>query len=128
MTAGEGSGGLVTFTRRFVSPFALPDWRGSKARLRRLKASPTGTIEDEGAGMLQVDFANAFVGGGVLGHGCVQEEIRFLICPELIASMLFTERLGETEASSFIVCHFSHSLFSKVCSTEIIVSPRQKIS
>ena len=50
--------------------------------------------------MLQVDFANAYVGGGVLGHGCVQEEIRFLICPELISSMLFTERLGDSEASS----------------------------
>ena len=37
-------------------------------------------------GMLEVDFANAYVGGGVLAHGCVQEEIRFLICPELIVS------------------------------------------
>jgi hypothetical protein len=26
-----------------------------------------GMIEDEGEGMLQVDFANKFVGGGVLG-------------------------------------------------------------
>ena len=34
--------------------------------------------------MLQVDFANKFIGGGVLGHGAVQEEIRFLICPELL--------------------------------------------
>ena len=96
----EGGRGLVTFTRRFVSPFALPDWRGSKVRLRRLKTCVRGRIEDEGEGMLQVDFANAYVGGGVLGHGCVQEEIRFLICPELISSMLFTERLGDSEASS----------------------------
>ena len=40
---------------------------------------------------LQVDFANKFVGGGVLGDGCVQEEIRFLINPELIVTRLFTE-------------------------------------
>ena len=46
---------------------------------------------------LQVDFANRFVGGGVLSHGCVQEEIRFLVCPELIASRLFTERLEDNE-------------------------------
>lgn len=46
---------------------------------------------------IQVDFANAYVGGGVLGHGCVQEEIRFLICPELIISRLFTERLQDNE-------------------------------
>ena len=44
----------------------------------------------------QVDFANKFVGGGVLGDGCVQEEIRFLINPELIVTRLFTEvRMSE---------------------------------
>ena len=37
------------------------------------------------------------MGGGVLGQGCVQEEIRFITCPELILSRLFTERLGDTE-------------------------------
>ena len=42
--------------------------------------------------MLEVDFANAFVGGGALSQGCVQEEIRFVICPELIIARLFTER------------------------------------
>jgi poly(ADP-ribose) glycohydrolase len=38
------------------------------------------------------------VGGGVLGRGCVQEEIRFVISPELIAARLFTEALDSTEA------------------------------
>jgi len=38
-----------------------------------------------------------FVGGGVLGQGLVQEEIRFTICPELIISRLFTEVLGDRE-------------------------------
>lgn len=38
------------------------------------------------------------VGGGVLGYGCVQEEIRFVICPELIVSRLFTEELSDGEA------------------------------
>ena len=47
--------------------------------------------------LFQVDFANRFIGGGVLGHGCVQEEIRFLICPELIVSRLFTEALDANE-------------------------------
>ena len=45
----------------------------------------------------QVDFANKFLGGGVLGHGCVQEEIRFLICPEMMVSRLFTEVLDKNE-------------------------------
>jgi len=47
---------------------------------------------------LQVDFANMYIGGGVLGRGCVQEEIRFVICPELILSLLFTEVLTDNEA------------------------------
>ena len=46
---------------------------------------------------LQVDFANKFVGGGVTSAGLVQEEIRFLINPELIVSRLFTEALGHDE-------------------------------
>jgi poly(ADP-ribose) glycohydrolase len=39
-----------------------------------------------------------YLGGGVLGHGCVQEEIRFVICPELMLSKLFTEELEPQEA------------------------------
>ena len=35
-----------------------------------------------GAGLLHADFANMFLGGGVFSGGCVQEEIRFAICPE----------------------------------------------
>lgn len=47
--------------------------------------------------LLQVDFANRMVGGGVTGLGLVQEEIRFLINPELIVSRLFTEALEHNE-------------------------------
>ncbi|NWT03683.1 PARG glycohydrolase, partial [Mionectes macconnelli] len=46
---------------------------------------------------LFVDFANRFVGGGVTGAGLVQEEIRFLINPELIVSRLITEVLDHNE-------------------------------
>ena len=45
-----------------------------------------------------MDFANKYLGGGVLGHGAVQEEIRFSICPELISSMLFMECMEANEA------------------------------
>ena len=34
----------------------------------------------------------------MLGEGCVQEEIRFVICPELLVSLLFTEVLEKNEA------------------------------
>lgn len=54
--------------------------------------------------MLQVDFANKFLGGGVLGQGCVQEEIRFVICPELMITKLFTEALTPHEALLIVGC------------------------
>ena len=46
---------------------------------------------------LIVDFANCYIGGGVLGKGCVQEEIMFLRYIEPIAAMLFTEKLEDRE-------------------------------
>lgn len=47
--------------------------------------------------MFQVDFANKYIGGGALGRGLVQEEIRFMVCPEMIVSRLFTEVLEKNE-------------------------------
>nr|XP_046257073.1 poly(ADP-ribose) glycohydrolase [Scatophagus argus]XP_046257074.1 poly(ADP-ribose) glycohydrolase [Scatophagus argus]XP_046257075.1 poly(ADP-ribose) glycohydrolase [Scatophagus argus]XP_046257076.1 poly(ADP-ribose) glycohydrolase [Scatophagus argus] len=87
--------GLVTFTRQMLNN--SPNWESSQTLLTRLHITCEGTIEDDGYGMLQVDFANRFVGGGVTGHGLVQEEIRFLINPELIVSRLFTEALESNE-------------------------------
>lgn len=87
--------GLVTFTRQGLTSF--PKWESSKAHLTHLHITCEGTIEDQGYGMLQVDFANRMVGGGVTGLGLVQEEIRFLINPELIVSRLFTEALEHNE-------------------------------
>ncbi|XP_019739042.1 poly(ADP-ribose) glycohydrolase isoform X2 [Hippocampus comes] len=87
--------GLVTFTRKSLDH--LPDWESSETLLTKLYITSEGTIEDDGYGMLQVDFANQFVGGGVTSSGLVQEEIRFLINPELIVSRLFTEALDHDE-------------------------------
>jgi hypothetical protein len=47
--------------------------------------------------VIEIDFANKRIGGGVLGIGCVQEEIRFVLSPELIVSLLFCETLDEKE-------------------------------
>lgn len=52
-----------------VALLLLLHWRGGGSLVQVLEA---GTIEDDGAAYLQVDFANAFLGGGVLGSGCVQ--------------------------------------------------------
>lgn len=79
----------------------------------------------------QVDFANRFVGGGVTGHGLVQEEIRFLINPELIVSRLFTEALEYNECliitGVWSFFRFTHSHFyiciiqALLCRTSITV-------
>lgn len=96
--------GVVTYARRYVNRSDLPQWGRSQKLLTKLHITSQGTIEDDGEGLLQVDFANKLVGGGVLGRGCVQEEIRFVICPELIAARLFTEALDSTEALLVVGC------------------------
>ncbi|XP_062411142.1 poly(ADP-ribose) glycohydrolase-like isoform X2 [Sardina pilchardus] len=89
--------GLVTFERCCIPDQQLPHWRKKTEHLGNVRVTSEGTIENEGKGMLQVDFACNMVGGGVLGSGLVQEEILFLINPELIVSRLFTEKLSDNE-------------------------------
>jgi poly(ADP-ribose) glycohydrolase len=57
-----------------------------------------GKLIEDCMDCVQVDFANAFAGGGIFGRGCVQEEIRFLISPELMISCLLMEKLQDHEA------------------------------
>jgi poly(ADP-ribose) glycohydrolase len=45
-----------------------------------------------------VDFANKYIGGGVLNGGCVQEEILFAIEPEAVVSLFFMEVMGDNDA------------------------------
>lgn len=89
--------GLVSFERISIPPSQLPDWNKQKMLLRNLHISSEGSIEKEGTGMLQVDFASKYIGGGVLKSGLVQEEILFLMSPELIVARLFTEKLADNE-------------------------------
>ncbi|CAL8071541.1 unnamed protein product [Calicophoron daubneyi] len=90
--------GTVTYTRRHLGDHA-PVWSESEHSFSELQVhiNSKNTIEDAGKNTIQVDFANSFLGGGVLNTGCVQEEIMFVLRPELIAACLFTERLGEDE-------------------------------
>ena len=73
------------------------DWTEDSSPLAPVEIIANGVIE-EAQGCLQVDFANAFLGGGVLSGGCVQEEIRFAICPELIAGMIVSPPMTDREA------------------------------
>uniref|UniRef100_A0A3Q0S3X3 poly(ADP-ribose) glycohydrolase n=1 Tax=Amphilophus citrinellus TaxID=61819 RepID=A0A3Q0S3X3_AMPCI len=89
--------GLVTFERRCLSNTDTPKWKSCKETLSKLHVTSEGQIEADGKGMLQVDFASSWIGGGVLGSGLLQEEILFLMNPELIVARLFTEKLEDNE-------------------------------
>jgi len=86
--------GFVTFHRRALNKF--PNWAECSETLSQVTVHSEGSIEDS-PGMLQVDFANRMIGGGVLSKGCVQEEIRFAICTELIIARLFCAQMEENE-------------------------------
>ena len=47
---------------------------------------------------LRADFANAFLGGGTLRRGCVQEEILFCQRPELCVGALLCQQMRDDEA------------------------------
>ncbi|EPS57489.1 hypothetical protein M569_17327, partial [Genlisea aurea] len=80
-----------------------PDfWSNSTLPLSRFEVVSSGFIEDQCAEALEVDFANKYIGGGALSRGCLQEEIRFMINPELIVSMLFLPAMGDNETIEII--------------------------
>jgi poly(ADP-ribose) glycohydrolase len=92
---------LITFQRVSLKENNIPNWEKSSVELCDVIIDKGKNIEDC-ENMLQVDFANKYLGGGVLRAGCVQEEIRFVINPELFVSMIFTQQLDHLE-SAFII-------------------------
>ncbi|CAJ0602073.1 unnamed protein product [Cylicocyclus nassatus] len=93
--------GCVSFRREVVAKERIPKWETDETSIPLAAVASAGSIEDS-FGCLQVDFANEYIGGGVLNSGAVQEEIRFLICPEMIVSSLLCERMGPLEAIHII--------------------------
>ena len=52
----------------------------------------------KGRNNIQLDFADEFIGGLTLRWDTLQEEIRFLISPELTVAQLFFEKMSDSEA------------------------------
>lgn len=65
--------------------------------LSKVQVMAQGSIGDE-LGTLEADFANMVIGGGSMDYGCVQEEIKFSICPEMNVSRLYCEVMEDNEA------------------------------
>ena len=85
---------------RWSSPAPDGDWlANSHVRMCPLSVQPLKTsISDNSSCLLHADFANASVGGGVLGVGTMQEEITFATHPELCVAKLVCAPLGDGEA------------------------------
>lgn len=94
---GGSRPGCVTFTRRTLQMSDIPDWKNSNIRLSLMSVLDEGLIEDK-ENTLHVDFANKYIGGGILSSGAVQEEIRFLCCPDMIVSLLLVPKMRMNEA------------------------------
>ncbi|CAF3333006.1 unnamed protein product [Rotaria sp. Silwood1] len=95
--------GVITFQRVSLPKHRFPSWHELNTGLCDLNMTTGKKIEDI-KNVLQVDFANKYIGGGVLGGGCVQEEIRFTICPEMLVSLLVCEVMDNNECIFLIGC------------------------
>ncbi|ULT97501.1 hypothetical protein L3Y34_005368 [Caenorhabditis briggsae] len=95
--------GIVSFMRIKNQKFMETDFEKSKNQLISKDVSIFDDLLIEQTALCsQVDFANKHIGGGVLRLGGVQEEIRFLMCPEMIVSMLLFDRMEPDEAISIV--------------------------
>lgn len=83
---------------------AIPQhaWLDSAEPLLPLEMAPPRVGFETAPEFAHADFANMFIGGGVLSGGCVQEEIRFSICPELCLSMLLCPCMTAEEAIQIV--------------------------
>lgn len=82
---GQSATRIGTAAREQAHPTVSPPTDSFPSTLARcplpvlppsLAFPPTSFIEDAPRNCLQVDFANEYIGGGTLGNGAVQEEIR----------------------------------------------------
>ncbi|KAL1221179.1 putative poly(ADP-ribose) glycohydrolase 2 [Cardamine amara subsp. amara] len=99
--------GFISFERKvlpmeynphYVSYPEADYWAKSITPLCSVEVHTSGAIEDQPGEALEVDFADEYFGGLTLSYDTLQEEIRFVINPELIAGMLFLPRMDENEA------------------------------
>ncbi|XP_010414072.2 PREDICTED: probable poly(ADP-ribose) glycohydrolase 2 [Camelina sativa] len=103
--------GFVSFERKilpleyhphFVSYPEADSWANSVTPLCSIEVHTSGAVEDQPGEALEVDFADEYFGGLTLSYDTLQEEIRFVINPELIAGMIFLPRMDANEAIEIV--------------------------
>lgn len=100
-SVGQQLDGHIQFQRQVMGPGKRPtldNWHNCITDLCPIYVRENGKTYDASNKTLKVGFSNRFLGGHVLGKGRCQEEILFMTCPELIASMLFMEAMDDNEA------------------------------
>lgn len=95
--SGRVSAGNIVFVRKQLSEGIGPAWQDQDHELIPLDMRCAGESIADFEG-LKADFANKFIGGGVLSGGGTQEETMFCCFPELMCSMLFCEQMLDHEA------------------------------
>ncbi|XP_059490286.1 poly(ADP-ribose) glycohydrolase-like [Neocloeon triangulifer] len=88
----------LSFSRQRIKEF--PKWMDSLKPMCKVSFTDE-KIEDAKGDFLRVDFANRQVGGGILTHGLVQEEILFCCYPEMLIGSLLNEAMCYNEAAFF---------------------------
>jgi poly(ADP-ribose) glycohydrolase len=97
-SAGDDLSHTIAFTRRKATNSSAADWQRCETPLLAPRMHGLGESLDDAKEMFRVDFANRIIGGAAIAHGCVQEEIMFCECPEMIASRLFCPIMQADEA------------------------------
>lgn len=94
----QWQGANISFSRCAIdiSPSQKMDWLSSPALLTSMTIDES--MLNEESGNLHALFSSEFVGNGVLMGESMQEEIKFLTCPECFLSVLFAESLNPNEA------------------------------
>lgn len=86
----------LTFTRDFIQ--RPTNWEDINEPLASVELITEKNCTEDYRDKIMIDFANKFIGGGVLGGGAVQEEILFCKHIEPIVALLFTEKLEDRES------------------------------
>eukprot|EP00164_Ancoracysta_twista_P003926 GFYU01005263.1.p1 GENE.GFYU01005263.1~~GFYU01005263.1.p1 ORF type:complete len:447 (+),score=102.17 GFYU01005263.1:99-1439(+) len=89
--------GMITIGRNGYPKGPSPwTWENNETPLCQVKMVD-GSIDDCTAD-IHVEFANAFVGGGVMTGDAAMEEILFLVKPELMVAMAVQNRMADEES------------------------------
>lgn len=90
--------GLDVYRRKLEERKTRDYWLSLNLPLCALTVEQSLLIEDHPDPCWRIDFANEWIGGGVLSGGNVQEELYFAIHPELQLTMLFCQVMLSNEA------------------------------